>query len=107
MKSPNYPNSYPPDTKCSYVFRSTSGSSIKLHFVDFDLTDEETPKSTRSKCTGDTLRISEDPSKSLLSTEMGPSTVYNGGGNINIHLVNFITVQCTAWLFIPFLKYRL
>ncbi|XP_023211999.1 cubilin-like, partial [Centruroides sculpturatus] len=37
ISSPSYPNNYPPNTDCHWIFEVEHGSKIKLTFVDFQL----------------------------------------------------------------------
>lgn len=74
------------------MFSTPTYSAIRLHFVDFDLINEETSKEKRTRCFGDTLTITEDPNKNMLSAGLGPQAVYNGGANPNIYMVILLRI---------------
>lgn len=96
MESPNYPGPYPANIKCSYVFKSTETSSIRLRFLDLDLTNERLPKETRHECTGDTITVTADLNNNFINTDLGPTTVYSRGINqmmVGRKYKNFLRTQ--------------
>ena len=65
ISSPNWPNSYPHDSKCTWIFNGAVGSVIELQFTDFSL-EQSTPISGRnySYCL-DWVKILEDKEHGL------------------------------------------
>ncbi|KAG5881771.1 hypothetical protein JTB14_021141 [Gonioctena quinquepunctata] len=81
LTSPNFPNPYPPNIKCTYIFSiPTPYERISLHFVEFDLTEEIKPAEhiQLTRCMGDTIQIFEDPNNSEVQEGLGPGTIFNG-----------------------------
>ncbi|CAG9816798.1 unnamed protein product [Phaedon cochleariae] len=79
LTSPNYPNPYPPNIKCTYSISTPNMfDRISLHFIEFDLTNGN-KKEELYRCTGDNIQIYEDPHSKMISEGLGPNTVYNGG----------------------------
>ncbi|XP_075751166.1 discoidin, CUB and LCCL domain-containing protein 2-like [Rhipicephalus microplus] len=37
ITSPNYPNPYPPSTRCNYHFQGEGKERVQIKFTDFDL----------------------------------------------------------------------
>ncbi|XP_060536860.1 cubilin [Cylas formicarius] len=75
LTSPNYPNSYPEEIKCTWVLHAEMFKKIFLHFEEFDLVDEgERNKLTR--CEQDKLEIIEDPNREFISEGFGTSAVH-------------------------------
>ncbi|VEN37942.1 unnamed protein product, partial [Callosobruchus maculatus] len=76
LMSPGYPELAP--VKCYYNFFYNKGgaASIHLHFVEFDLSDEQIPENLQyvTQCHGDTIELIEDqnvggPGSGILSPE--------------------------------------
>ncbi|KRX48570.1 Suppressor of lurcher protein 1 [Trichinella murrelli] len=51
ITSPNYPNQYPANLRCSYRFRSQNAERVQLVFTDFDL--YQPPDQENSLCRGE------------------------------------------------------
>ncbi|XP_003372445.1 putative CUB domain protein [Trichinella spiralis] len=51
ITSPNYPNQYPANLRCSYRFRSQNAERVQLVFTDFDL--YQPPDHENSLCRGE------------------------------------------------------
>lgn len=103
LVSPNYPHPYPANVKCTYVFKSTETSSLRLHFVDFELTNEERPTQMRHECTGDTITLIGDINNNYLDTDLGPSTVYSKGLSNLLVRYGFKKLFCTEYENIHFI----
>ena len=41
MKSPGFPNNYPPEQECSWKFWFTAGSQFSMEFITFDLESDQ------------------------------------------------------------------
>ncbi|KAJ8975807.1 hypothetical protein NQ317_013738 [Molorchus minor] len=76
ITTPNYPNKYPPNIKCSWAFETTSPQDkVVLHFEDFELIEQS---QNLNSCDGDRVEIVEDPNRRFISEGLGPNSVYQG-----------------------------
>ena len=69
IKSPNFPNNYPNNARCSYQIRGKTGSKIQLIFSQLSI-------SKSFECLSDSLKIYEEAksSSSLISNRCGNDT---------------------------------
>ncbi|KAG5893860.1 hypothetical protein JTB14_005469 [Gonioctena quinquepunctata] len=82
LTSPNFPNPYPSNIKCTYIlYTSSPYDKISLHFVEFDLTEEIKPAEHKqlTSCIGDTIQILEDPNNNGVQEGLGPDTIFRKG----------------------------
>lgn len=77
LRSPNYPSSYPSDTKCIWLMKAEPRERIVLHFVDFDLEHGDDSHLSTNLCRQDKLVIKDEDNKNIITEGLGPRIIYN------------------------------
>ncbi|XP_050313173.1 cubilin-like isoform X2 [Anthonomus grandis grandis] len=80
LTSPDYPNQYPENIKCTWIIRTTA-RRIRLEFDDVNFPEE---MSSSDMCEGDKLTIKEDPKRLLITDGYGPSAKFESRGNLQL-----------------------
>ncbi|CAG9759987.1 unnamed protein product [Ceutorhynchus assimilis] len=69
LTSPDYPNNYPENIKCTWVIRSFSNTAkFMIHFEEIDISGDSLAKT----CDSDRLELTEDPNRLIISEGFGP-----------------------------------
>ncbi|KAK9889124.1 hypothetical protein WA026_004393 [Henosepilachna vigintioctopunctata] len=79
--SPNYPNQYPENMRCSWLLRTTENyKKFVLRFIDFELSEEGTESIAENVCKNDYLEIEDGNQFQSYAQSLGPSTIFAGRG---------------------------
>ncbi|XP_023016013.2 cubilin [Leptinotarsa decemlineata] len=81
LTSPGFPSPYPASIKCTYTLSvSHILERISLHFIEFDLVEENKPADDKqlTRCIGDTIEIFEDNNNKIVHEGLGPGAIFNG-----------------------------
>lgn len=78
LTSPDFPNKYPPNIKCSWLISTQNPADrIELHFTNFSLSGNREHFLGYGMCDGDRVEIAEDPNRQIITEGFGPQAVYN------------------------------
>ncbi|XP_072014318.1 tolloid-like protein 1 [Amphiura filiformis] len=98
IKSPYYPNEYPPSRNCIYKFTATSGNRLRLYFTAFQIE----PGNAYGLCAFDFLRIFDgsdmtDPVFGSFCDDDKPPTIVTSGRNLYVLFQADDTIQSTGF----------
>nr|XP_008192422.1 PREDICTED: cubilin [Tribolium castaneum] len=87
LLSPNYPNKYPSDLRCSWILKGTSRFVVR--FIDFDLNKERNQHVVNNVCGEDKLEIVDNMVNLLTTSDMGPSFTVSGDRKLTTDFLRY------------------
>ncbi|XP_068906568.1 cubilin-like isoform X2 [Tenebrio molitor] len=87
VTSPGYPNKYPSDLRCLWVL--TAPRKFVVHFVDFELNEENNQHVVTNICKEDRVEIVDDLNTNVLSNDLGPSFTFSGNRKVTADFSRF------------------